>query len=292
MTCQGCAAHAVSHDEPSPKPKPRTPGLSERSVHLVVLSRRSATLGIVVDPITTGALAKAADRAVEELSPAAQKFAEGVVGAPSAEVGAALADRIRFRRWKTNVKLLEKAAKFAEERGIDPEAVPVKTLFPLLEKGSLEDPEDEDMIDRWANLLTSSADPNGEVPPSFPEILSQLTSFEARLLNTLYDRATDLPREEWWARGIVFSSVVSDDPNVSQRAQAAIENLYRLGIAAPPTTGTTTGRGGKVENRFAGSHTTPLTCLTELGYAFVSACRPPESIKAPPASAPDDAGTP
>lgn len=105
------------------------------------------------------------------------------------------------------------------KRGIDPEEVPVKTLFPLLEKASLEDPADDDMIERWANLLTASADATaGEVPPTFAEILGQLTRGQARLLDGLYDAATAVPREHRWYRG---SACASGMPTIRLSVSAA-----------------------------------------------------------------------
>src|SRR5438046_2575401 len=62
-------------------------------------------------------------------------------------------DRVRLKRWKAEILMLEEARQFLELRGVDPSAVPVKTLFPLLDYAAREDPDDEDMIRRWAALL-------------------------------------------------------------------------------------------------------------------------------------------
>lgn len=201
-------------------------------------------------------------------------------------------DRVRLRRWKAQYKLFEKASQFAEERGIGPQEIPQKALFPLLERATLEDPEDDAMMDRWANLLVASADPAHDVPLGFSEILSQLGPREAQFLDTIYERCTELPREEWWARGVTFTAIAEGTPEVRAAAQLVIESLYRLGLAAAPTTGTT-GSGGIYEkqNKFQGSPWTPMSCLTELGYAFVSACRSPQDVKIPPPPAPSDQAT-
>src|SRR4051812_19777659 len=106
-----------------------------------------------MDPATGAAVAKVA----EQLEPAATEFASRVTGAPSQELGAWIADHIRFRRWKSEIKILRKAREHAEKAGFAPQEVPLKTLAPLLEGGSLEDEDDDEMIDRWAALLANAS---------------------------------------------------------------------------------------------------------------------------------------
>ena len=106
------------------------------------------------------------------------------------EAAEAWRDRVRVRRWRAEIEMLNEARLFLEERGIDPAAVPVKTLFPLLDYASREDPNDEAMIRRWAALLANAADSRASrasyVLPSFPRILAELSSEEATILDTLY----------------------------------------------------------------------------------------------------------
>src|SRR5438270_12619697 len=106
------------------------------------------------------------------------------------EAADAWRDRVRLRRWKAEVKMLDEARQFLEERGIDPAAVPAKTLFPLLDYALREDPDDEAMITRWAALLANAADGRSGasyVLPSFPRILAELSPQEAAMLDTLYE---------------------------------------------------------------------------------------------------------
>jgi hypothetical protein len=64
------------------------------------------------------------------------------------------------------------------------EPVAPKILVPALEKASLEDPSDDTMIERWANLLASAAQ-KVPVKPRFVGILSELAGSQAECLETL-----------------------------------------------------------------------------------------------------------
>src|SRR3712207_5720420 len=104
--------------------------------------------------------------------PAVQEFLGAVVGSPAQEAGSWLADSIRYKRWKSQLRILSKAQKHLERAGIDPKTVDLSVLVPLLESGSLT--EDETMQDRWAALLANAASGYDTVSPAYPSILSQL----------------------------------------------------------------------------------------------------------------------
>jgi hypothetical protein len=56
---------------------------------------------------------------------------------------------------------------------------PLKTIVPLLEDASREEPNDNYMLDLWSNLLMNSFT-EASVPPRFPSIVAELTAlFEA-----------------------------------------------------------------------------------------------------------------
>jgi hypothetical protein len=108
---------------------------------------------------------------------------------PVVEAADSWRDRVRLKRWKAEILMLEEAREFLDLRGIDPSAVPVKTLLPLLDYAAREDPDDQDMIRRWAALLANAADSRpgaSYVLPSFPRILAELSPHEAAILDTLY----------------------------------------------------------------------------------------------------------
>jgi Abortive infection alpha len=185
-----------------------------------------------------------AGKAIEELEPAVQAFAEatGVLG-PVREFAAWATDLIRDRRAPYQARLLMSAAKKIRESGLPPSAVPDKLLRAVLEDGPMED--DEDMQDRWANLLANAGTSSvAEVRAAFPTILSELEPDEAAILDKVVKNDFSLP----------LKSRLDDADFV------ALANLERLGLV-----------------RY--DHTPPLgiveVYLNPLGWAFLQACRAP-----------------
>jgi hypothetical protein len=114
------------------------------------------------------------------------------------ELGGILAEPIRTFRFKRSVRLLEKVKRICEETGFEPSAVPLKMLLPILKNASLED--DEDLHDRWANLLANAASSSSTVRPAFPEVLRQLSPTDARFLDVIFDGVTQVeypPPAQW-----------------------------------------------------------------------------------------------
>lgn len=126
--------------------------------------------------------------------PAVQRFIGTVVGAPADEAGAWLADSIRYKRFKAQIKILRKAQRDLAAAGIDPKTVDLTVLVPLLEAGSLT--EDEAMQDRWAALLANAATGEDTVSPAYPSILSQLAPRDARVLHAIYEHVGGDYREQ------------------------------------------------------------------------------------------------
>lgn len=82
-------------------------------------------------------------------------FARRILG-PLAEIGDLFSDKVRFLRFKSAAKTLNRAAEIAKEQGISPKAIPMKFLVPFIEDCSLEE-EDSPFIDQWAALLASAS---------------------------------------------------------------------------------------------------------------------------------------
>ena len=123
-------------------------------------------------------------KVVSSLAQPIQGFLSAILGSASSEVGELIADNIKFVRWKNALKILEKAQKEMEIRGIQSKEIPLKILFPILEGASLES-DDENLQAKWSNLLTSAA--AGILSrPSHPKILSELIQAEAKILDYLY----------------------------------------------------------------------------------------------------------
>ncbi len=197
-------------------------------------------------------------------------FLEVILIPPLQEVGLLAQDHIKFWRLKNQVKILNKAQDFLNQKGVSAQKVPLKVLVPLLEHGSLE--EDTTMQEKWAALLSNAADPDLKNEPVMAhiEILKQLSPFEARILDLMYDfdpfnlgkiippderdkeirRAMKIPQGELFLLqsylirlGVVEESL-GDKP--SKRTYSNVPRVYS--VKGP-------------------------TELTDLGYLFVKHCR-------------------
>src|SRR4051812_36499349 len=76
---------------------------------------------------------------------------------PFTEARGLKADQIRLQREEVLIEVARRARKRLQIEGITPQPITTKTLVPLLEKASLEEPDDEEMIERWAQLLAIEA---------------------------------------------------------------------------------------------------------------------------------------
>lgn len=133
---------------------------------------------------------------------------------------------------RAQIRLLERAQDHLREAGRDPREVEWNVLFPLLDAGSLE--EDPDMADRWAALLANAADPGtSEVTPSFPEILKQLTTTEARVLDGAFGMLAHPGREDAIIHGARIRLALDLDDTTYA---LAMENLYRQRLLMPAVT--------------------------------------------------------
>lgn len=214
--------------------------------------------------------ARTAGKAVDATREAGGFIARYISGPLEQGIGI-FEDRLKYVRWKRQVRLMERADEFLRRRGLSNPSrpVPLKLAIPLLQEGALED--DDELQDQWARLLANAADAESgvEVHRSYIEILSQITPLEARILATIYD----IPFNEAQHRGIATEGLPDSarlipeekkeprevrDP--SDEVMLALGNLARLGCVRPMGT----FGGGELFR-----HVNP----TVLGREFVAACR-------------------
>lgn len=110
-------------------------------------------------------------------------FARRVLG-PLAEIGDLFSDKVRFLRYKSAVKTLNRAAEIAKESGIEPKEIPTKFLIPFIEDCSLEE-EDSPLIEQWASLLASASEGFDPLHVAIKDVLKKISSKEALLIETL-----------------------------------------------------------------------------------------------------------
>jgi hypothetical protein len=180
------------------------------------------------------------------------------------EYGLAWGDSARAFRLRRLKRLLEKTQERLNESGSQPEAVKFSLLNDIMNHGSAED--DDDLQDRWANLLSNAADPRYEsvVQPSFPNILSQLSKEEALFLDELYELTTS--PNHFLTPPAVLSPV-------------HYENLRRLGlIVREHERGLQTSAmlDARAMTISMGMVPNEQCFLSEFGTAFIAACRAPK----------------
>jgi hypothetical protein len=110
-------------------------------------------------------------------------FARRILG-PVAELGDLFSDKVRFLRFRSAAKTLNRAAEIAKEQGISPKAVPMKFLVPFIEDCSLEE-EDSPFIEQWAALLASAAKGFDPLHVAIRDVLKNISSKEAALIEAL-----------------------------------------------------------------------------------------------------------
>jgi hypothetical protein len=110
-------------------------------------------------------------------------FARRILG-PLAEIGDLFSDKVRFLRFKSAAKTLNRAAEIAKEQGISPKAIPMKFLVPFIEDCSLEE-EDGPFIEQWAALLASASKGFDPLHVAIKDVLKHISSREAELIGAL-----------------------------------------------------------------------------------------------------------
>jgi len=151
-----------------------------------------------------------------------------------------------------------------------PKAVPIKTLFPLLEGASLD--EDENLHDMWAALLANAALDEKKVPPGFVAILKEMSPDEAMLLRWISEqqeeqilRAETVPRKIWRVDHLL-------DTYVKSRAQDEDKSFDFLDVEA----NFDALLSAQLVHRFLpNGWQKSVFWITSRGYRFLKACRPP-----------------
>lgn len=96
-----------------------------------------------------------------------------------------LGDQVRVHRVRSALKTLQRTREIASQCGVILTAPPTKFLAQFLEASSLEEPEDVDLIEAWANLLVTAATDYDSKHVFFTTVLKQLSAVEIELLEVL-----------------------------------------------------------------------------------------------------------
>ena len=199
------------------------------------------------------------EKGVDAVKDVAVSSAGKVFGPMAEELGLYLADKIKYRRQKNFVVFLQEYLDLVRQLGLPQEEPPVKLLHPILENASLE--EDDLLRSKWVALLANAADPGSDASllSGFVEVLKQISPQEAQLLDWLY-RGDELPEGQIGAHEVVGVLEVAR-PNAS----ILLEHLGQVGLV---TLGPGWVPGVSADLQYL---------ATQLGLAFVQACRTPSS---------------
>ncbi len=165
--------------------------------------------------------------------------------------------------------------------------VPPRVLLPTISFASLED--NDGLQDKWAALLANAAANSDTIPPTFPDILRQLSPFEVRILDALYDpfighvdeTHIDVYEDLQKLRKHLESHDVLTTKQENKDFIMCIDNLERLGMirrvhSGPGTDGFLTPAIDQLDwDRYY---------TTRLGTRFTNACRPPYQREGDPLS--------
>lgn len=223
-----------------------------------------------------------ATQAVAELTKEVRQLLYDFLSPGTREAGEWLADEIRLfrtrRRFRKMSQVLQQAHDLLTAAGIKSEPVRDIILIPALETSSLLEDEEQDLTAKWAGLL-ASASAGAAVHPGHVEILKQLSSDDARVLDAIY--------------GHGWNSLVAE--SVRERVGLSFEgftlvkeNLVRLGLIRPgfeesrlPSNYGAWASNSKPTQPVFGDtstiHTAKSIRLTPLGESFVATCRGPQA---------------
>lgn len=194
------------------------------------------------------------------------KFFSGIVPDFLKDGVGILSDQVKLWRWSNQINIIKKAQNKIEESGLSKKQIPLKVLVPIIQNSSLE--QDENMQEKWANMLANAATDNVEISPNYAAILNELSPIEVSILNKIYQ---EVNKESDYQKR---KSTQFDANNLKtmlgiteEKMDLIIENLYRLNLfQAPAGHGITVG-----DHKFA-LRTTKIFEFTTLGYEFVRAC--------------------
>ena len=125
-----------------------------------------------------------------------------VFGPAAHEFGEYLADKVRFHRYRALEKILAKAAALVGQSRKPP---PFKFLVPFFEQASLEEDDDDVIIEIWAKLLADASKEFSSRHMIFLRLVREITSQEAQLLNDICYRYRGNPEgRALWGVGDAF----------------------------------------------------------------------------------------
>lgn len=122
----------------------------------------------------------------KQLLEKSEKLLKVLFGESFEEIGGIIADQVRLRRFKNQIKIFNRAQEILKEKKINPQKVSLKVLAPLIEYSSYE--EEDTLQEMWSKLIVNALSDTQDTlfQQNCISILNKLTSEEAKLLDVLF----------------------------------------------------------------------------------------------------------
>lgn len=197
---------------------------------------------------------------------AVAKFFSGIVPDFIKDGVGILSDQVKLWRWSNQINIIKKAQVKIEASGLNKKQIPLKVLVPIIQNSSLE--QDENMQDKWANMLTNAATGSIEISPNYAAILNELSPIEVVILDKIYQEVNkEADYQKRKALQFDATKLKSMLNTTEEKMDLIVENLFRLNVLQSPA-----GQGVMLGNFLFALRTTKVFEFTTLGYEFVRAC--------------------
>jgi hypothetical protein len=186
---------------------------------------------------------------------------EKLCGPAFEQFGLSWGERAYLSRLKRLARLFEKTKERLAEANIEPGPVKPALLHDIIDRASLED--DDDLQDRWVNLLAKAADGETKVYNSFPDILKSLSKDEAVFLTMLFDGVI-VDKAAWYLDPVHYANlrrqglIINEDELPIPRSAGNYAPHIRINMGRAPE---------------------ELCFLSDIGVAFVNACTSPKPTR-------------
>jgi len=142
-----------------------------------------------------------------------EELLKALFGPSFDEMSGIIADQVRLRRFRNQIKIFTKAQAILKETKIDPQKVSLKVLAPLIELSSYE--EVESLQDKWSKLIAHILNGNQDLifQQNCISILSKLSSDEAVLLEELFDELQKRRIERHEKQLTYYEQTKKNNPN-------------------------------------------------------------------------------
>jgi len=201
------------------------------------------------------------------------KFIAKVFNEPIQETSGILGDRLKFFRWKRQIRIVDKVGEILKKRGvIKTTPIPPKFAIPMLQNASLED--EDNLQDIWIRLISNSMDPEfeGELRFAFIEIIKSLNSLDASILDFFYKTLKADSNIDW--EQITNYSLTKEQICKAMSLDlkdyyVSIHNLFRVQCLAPAILKGGVKIGNESLTVYKGAD---AITLTPLGKSFIEIC--------------------